>query len=167
MQTRTGAMVRRGITILLLLLITMGGLRAAYAKVAGVRIKVDDINWALQHLNATYDEKMAFQYGMDYRFVLFLKNSTPYTAIIALPPNDTPYALMLGNSNLAGPFLYPRHIILGDPGTLPAGQRVTHVALANGWVPESLKASVRSSELKPGRYAIWDVAACQIIPFNP
>jgi hypothetical protein len=160
-------MIRQGITILLLLLITVGGLRAAYAKVTGVRIKVDDISWALRHPNATYNEKMAFQYGMDYRFVLFLKNSTPYAAIIALPPNDTPYALMLGNSNLAGPFLYPRRVILGEPGTLPAGECVTHVALAKGWVPESLKASVRNSELKPGRYAIWDVAARQIIPFNP
>lgn len=63
------------------------------------------------HLRDSYDEKMYYQWGDFYRFMVFVRENTPETATIVLPPMENPWLIGSGNPHFVRAFLYPRKIV--------------------------------------------------------
>jgi hypothetical protein len=63
------------------------------------------------HPLSTYDQKMFYQWGDFYRFMVFVKNNTPSDANIVIPPQQDPWLIGTGNPHFVRSFLYPRNII--------------------------------------------------------
>ena len=59
----------------------------------------------------SYDQKMYYQWGDFYRFMVFVKNNTPSDATIVLPPLENPWLIGSGNPHFVRAFLYPRKIV--------------------------------------------------------
>lgn len=65
----------------------------------------------LFHLRSSYDEKMTYQWGIFYQFMVFVKNNTPEDSTIIVPPEEDPWLMGSGNPNFVRAFLYPRKIV--------------------------------------------------------
>ena len=63
------------------------------------------------HLNSSYDDKMFYQWGKFYRFMVFVKNNTPTDSTIVLPPMEDPWLMGSGNPHFVRAFLHPRKIV--------------------------------------------------------
>ena len=63
------------------------------------------------HLGDSYDEKMYYRWGDFYRFMVFVRQNTPETATIILPPEQDPWLIGTGNPNFVRSFLYPRKVV--------------------------------------------------------
>jgi hypothetical protein len=63
------------------------------------------------HLNSSYDERMSYQWGIFYKFMVFVRNNTPADATIVIPPEQDPWLMGSGNDNFVRAFLYPRKIV--------------------------------------------------------
>lgn len=63
------------------------------------------------HPLSTYDQKMFYQWGEFYKFMVFVRNNTPDNATIVLPPMENPWLMGSGNPHFVRAFLYPRNII--------------------------------------------------------
>lgn len=63
------------------------------------------------HLKDSYDDKMYYRWGDFYRFMLFVKQNTPETATIIVPPEQNPWLIGSGNPNFVRSFLYPRKVV--------------------------------------------------------
>lgn len=72
---------------------------------------VSRTSYILFHLRSAYDEKMTYQWGIFYQFMMFVKNNTPEDAIIIIPPMQDPWLMGSGNPNFVRAFLFPRKII--------------------------------------------------------
>jgi len=72
--------------VLLLVIVTVGGLAAAYRLHPKVRKKTNDIVYVIQHPNASYDERMTWQMGNEYRLYKLVTANTPPDAVILLAP---------------------------------------------------------------------------------
>jgi hypothetical protein len=59
----------------------------------------------------TYDQKMYYQWGDFYRFMVFVRNNTPTDATIVIPPEQDPWLMGSGNDHFVRAFLYPRQLI--------------------------------------------------------
>ena len=67
--------------------------------------------YILFHPLNSYDQKMYYQWGDFYRFMVFVKNNTPENATIVIPPQQDPWLMGSGNDNFVRAFLYPRKFI--------------------------------------------------------
>jgi hypothetical protein len=81
--------------------------------VCNLAIKQD--SYILFHLRSSYDDRMFYQWGIFYQFMVFVKNNTPSDATIVVPPEQDPWLMGTGNYRFVRAFLYPRKIV---PGTL-------------------------------------------------
>jgi len=112
----------------------------------------EDIFIAL-HLNNSYDQKMYYQWGNFYNFMLFVKNNTPENASIVIPPQLEPWWSRSGNLFLVRSFLYPRNIIqyqteeIPDVDLLPSntyimvawGEWGCDMGVCKGWPEQTIK----------------------------
>lgn len=72
---------------------------------------VSRTSYILFHLRDTYDEKMTYQWGVFYQFMMFVKNNTPEDATIIIPPEEGAWLMGTGEPNFVRAFLFPRTII--------------------------------------------------------
>ncbi len=68
-------------------------------------------SYVLFHLNSSYDERMFYQWGIFYKFMVFVRNNTPTDATIVIPPEQDPWLMGSGNDNFVRAFLFPRKIV--------------------------------------------------------
>jgi len=68
-------------------------------------------SYILFHLRNSYDQKMTYEWGKFYQFMIFVKNNTPENATIITPPMEDPWRMGSGNPNFVRAFLFPRRII--------------------------------------------------------
>ena len=78
-----------------------------------------------KHPEFTFEEKMKMKLGVDYDYLLFIKQATPENAVILYPSQE---AFLK-----KGSFLYPRLLILeSELEESRYADRITHVAIVNG-----------------------------------
>ena len=63
------------------------------------------------HPASSYDEKMYYQWGDFYRYMVFIKNNTAENAKIVIPPAQEPWLARTGDMQLVRAFLFPRELI--------------------------------------------------------
>lgn len=68
-------------------------------------------SYILFHLNSSYDDRLAYQWGIFYKFMVFVKNNTPPDATIVIPPEQGAWLMGAGEPYFVGSFLYPRKIV--------------------------------------------------------
>ena len=68
-------------------------------------------SYILFHLRSSYDDKMFYEWGVFYRFMVFVRNNTPQDATIVIPPMQDPWLMGSGNDHFVRAFLFPRKII--------------------------------------------------------
>lgn len=66
--------------------------------------------YILINKNASYDEKMFESWHFFYKYMKFIKDNTPESSFVAIPPPLRPW-LSEGNSVLVRYFLFPRYIV--------------------------------------------------------
>lgn len=106
------------------------------------------------HPTSSYEEKMYYQWGDFYRYMVFVKNNTLENAKIVIPPEQEPWVARTGDIQLVRAFLYPRQLIqyngisipdlqsLG-PGTyimVSWGDRECAAADCHGWPKQTIVA---------------------------
>ncbi|MDR1344812.1 MAG: hypothetical protein LBJ39_05605 [Tannerellaceae bacterium] len=90
---------------------------------------------------ATLEQRHEFKLGFDYRYLQFVKTSTPEDAVILYPSRedffpegvDSPFKQDVSNKTWALRFLYPRKLVL--PSEMESNRYagdITHVAIVNG-----------------------------------
>ena len=98
-------------------------------------------NYALAHAypDATFDQKMEMKLGESYRFLRYIRQSTPEDAVILFPSTedfrtpDNPFKQEIHNKLFATRFLYPRRLVQRQElGQSPYAERITHVVVVNG-----------------------------------
>ena len=109
-----------------------------------------------QHFDATLDFKYYLKLRNDYNFVNFIKDNTPDSAIILMPPEEVFRGSLLnmnGNWGVKSKiwstyFLYPRILIQeNERNAYPQMyERITHVMIVNGWGYEKLNYKVSKQE---------------------
>ncbi len=102
---------------------------------------VEVVKWSLpsweailRNPSASYDQRMMFQWGTDYRLMAFVRDNTPPNACFLTPPWVVPWTNQ-GNFLLLAYFLYPRKIYYGKGGVkkeLETNKVITHVLVAWG-----------------------------------
>ena len=92
-----------------------------------------------KHPELTFEEKMKMKLGVDYDYLLFIKQATPENAVILYPSQEaflkkgSPFKREIGNKLYATRFLYPRLLILeSELEESRYADRITHVAIVNG-----------------------------------
>jgi hypothetical protein len=79
----------------------------AYAADTGINRN----SYILFHLGSSYDDRMTYQWGIFYQFMVFVKNNTPPDATIVIPPEQDPWLMGSGNNDFVRAFIYPRKIV--------------------------------------------------------
>ena len=112
---------------------------AAYTLVSNVgtslQKSLDGDIYVFTHIGDSYDQKMFFQWGNFYNYMVFVKNNTPENAGIVIPPEIAPWFTRTGSAQLVRRFLYPRKLIqfetaeIPDIKSLPGG---TYIMIAWG-----------------------------------
>lgn len=88
----------------------------AYAFLVGLADTLNEAiytdTYILLHANASYDFKMRERWGIYYSYIKFVKENTPESALILVPPQTSPWG-ETGNIALDRYFLYPRTLANG------------------------------------------------------
>lgn len=106
------------------------------------------------HPTSSYDEKMYYQWGDFYRYMVFIKTNTPENAKIVIPPEQEPWLARTGDIQLVRAFLYPRQLIQYsqiiildlrslEPGTyimVSWGDRECNTDDCHGWPKQTIAA---------------------------
>lgn len=87
----------------------------------------------------TFEQKMQMKLGVDYEYLLFIRQATPENAVILYPSAEafrkkgSPFKQEIYNKLYATRFLYPRRLVSEDElqDGVYAG-KITHVAIVNG-----------------------------------
>jgi len=111
----------------------------------------------IAHLNKTYDEKMAEEYGPSYYYYKFVVENTPSNARIIIPPQATPW-IRTGNPLLSRYFLGTRILINGDNDKITSLENIDYIMISSETV------NSRSP------YKLWPefkINSNEIIAFNP
>lgn len=88
----------------------------------------------LRNPSASYDQRMMFKWGTDYRLMAFVRDNTPSDACFLTPPWVVPWVNQ-GNFLLLVYFLYPRKIYYGKGEVkkeLETDKTITHLLVAWG-----------------------------------
>ncbi len=80
---------------------------------------INDLVFIATHPNYSYDQKMEKTWGFYYDYLKFIKENTPPTATILIPPQDGHW-LSTGNEWLDRYFLYPRYLVQGSDYNVPS-----------------------------------------------
>ncbi|MGA3291913.1 MAG: hypothetical protein ABSC49_02060 [Candidatus Microgenomates bacterium] len=67
-------------------------------------------SYILFHLGSSYDDRMYYQWGIFYQYMIFVRNNTPTDATIVIPPEEGAWLMGTGEPNFVRAFLYPRTI---------------------------------------------------------
>jgi len=81
--------------------------------VADLNMAVSRDSYILFHMQDSYDQRMYYQWGIFYQYMVFVKNNTPSDATIVIPPEQGAWLMGTGEPNFVRAFLYPRNIIQG------------------------------------------------------
>ncbi|TET42197.1 MAG: tetratricopeptide repeat protein, partial [Elusimicrobia bacterium] len=102
---------------------------------------VEIVKWSLpswetilRNPSASYDQRMMFQWGTDYRFMAFVRDNIPPDACFLTSPWAAPWVNQ-GNFLLLAYFLSPRRIYYWEPGVekqIETNKVITHVLVAWG-----------------------------------
>jgi hypothetical protein len=68
-------------------------------------------SYVIFHPLSSYDEKMFYEWGDFYKFMVFVRNNTPSDANIVTPPTEDPWLMGSGNVHFVRAYLFPRKII--------------------------------------------------------
>ena len=68
-------------------------------------------SYILFHLRSSYDDKMTYEWGKFYQFMVFVRNNTSEDSTIVIPPEQDPWLMGSGNNNFVRAFLFPRKIV--------------------------------------------------------
>ena len=91
------------------------------------------------HPKASYDEKMFYQWGDFYRFMVFVKNNTTPTASIVISPMIDPWLQGSGNVHFVRAFLFPRRIIQYQNDVIPVESLEKGTFLLISWGSQDCK----------------------------
>ena len=75
--------------------------------------------YVFTHISDSYDQKMLFQWGNFYNYMVFVKNNTQENSSIVIPPEIAPWFTRTGSSQLVRYFLYPRKLIQFKTAEIP------------------------------------------------
>ncbi len=92
--------------------------------------------------NATYVERMTAKLGLDYLYMIYVRDHTPENSIIYLPTredfmtplngNPSPFKASLTDKLSAARILYPRRVVTSDEwGKTSWSRYTTHIAIIN------------------------------------
>lgn len=111
-------------------------------------------SYILFHLQSSYDERMFYQWGIFYQYMIFVRNNTPTDATIVIPPQQDPWLMGSGNDNFVRAFLFPRKIVqetlvipntrIYNPGTyilITWGKEACKPEGCHGWPKQEIKAA--------------------------
>lgn len=148
--------IRRAAVVGGLLVITLAIFVAALLLQPSLRKKVRDLEFAVRHPFATYDDKMRLQLGITYDYLVFIRAHTPESAVIMVPPRtySPPH---LGDPVMVRYFIYPRTAVHQDQ----AG-RATYAMLVPGWTPGGILITVPITR----SWGLIDLAAGQVTWMN-
>lgn len=100
---------------------------------------INNIKHIKQYPDWNFDQKMQWKMGMDYNFLMTIKQNTPEDAVILFPTAEvfhqegSPFHGELYNKIYSGRFIYPRKIVLeNELETSKYAKELTHVAIVNG-----------------------------------
>lgn len=95
---------------------------------------VKGLSYLIPNLNATYEDKMVYTWGDFYKYLMFVKENTPESSVIAFPPMMNPWN-DVGNGGLIRYFLYPRKIVqdMTNKDTVSGLSNADYVMLAWGF----------------------------------
>lgn len=104
-----------------------------------------------QYPHLTFDQKMELKLGMDYSFLMYIRNVTPPNAVILYPSPEafrregSPFTHGIDNKICASRFLHPRKLVLESEWdeSRYAG-RITHAVIVNGVMPTKFTLDVDS-----------------------
>ena len=111
----------------------------------------------ISHLNKTYDEKMAEEYGPSYYYYKFVTENTPSNAKIIIPPQATPW-IRTGNALLSRYFLGTRVLINGEYDQIVNLKDIDYVMISSETVNSG------------SPYKLWPefkIKSKEVIVFNP
>lgn len=106
-----------------------------------------------KYKHTSFDNRNEMKLGYTYAYLRYIARQTPETAVILMPgksvffpPNvKTEFTGQPYNKIWATRFLYPRKIVLeGEEKANKYGDKITHVAIVNGWGYDKLEYSVNS-----------------------
>lgn len=75
--------------------------------------------YILTHFKGSYDDKMRYQWGNFYDYMVFVKENTPTDSTIVIPPKIPPWWNRSGDFRLVKAFLYPRKLVQYDKEEIP------------------------------------------------
>jgi hypothetical protein len=141
---KTGISVWRHIILLVFMILTV---LYAYKNVMGYQWVIDtligkNLDYIKQHKDLTLEQKFEAKMGANARYLNYVKNHTPDTAIILMPPKDiilkdkdkTRFDKYLTNKIWVTNYLYPRKVIYFDEAeTSELYTKVSHIAVINYW----------------------------------
>lgn len=122
---------------------------------ASLKDSIDYDTYFSLHLRDSYGQKMHYQWGNYYDYMVFVKDNTPENATIVIPPQIAPWWTGTGNAALNRYFLYPRKLVQYQKEDIPEVKflpKGTYIMIAwggwecdqygcKGWPTKSIKAS--------------------------
>lgn len=112
--------------------------------------------------NLNLDQKYEAKLGFDYKYLKYIADNTPDSAIIMMPPdsillpgnNETQFSKWINRPVYTQYFVYPRKLLYSNTEHFSDFyNRVTHIAVVNSWGLEKLDYPV-SGEVK---YAVMPI----------
>ncbi|MDR0349583.1 MAG: hypothetical protein LBH90_08865 [Tannerella sp.] len=97
--------------------------------------------------DATVDERLGIKLGFNYAYLKHVCDNTPEDAVILFPPRDiilkqpTQFTEAELSQQWIYSFVYPRKVVIDGTG---ATDRVTHIAIMNGWGYDKLSYQVEN-----------------------
>ena len=115
--------------------------------------------FVLTHTPDSYDQKMSYQWGNFYNYMVFVKNNTPENAEIVIPPEIAPWWTRSGNALLVNSFLYPRKLIQFSTVEIPEVKNLnegTYIMIAWGdWECERYGCDIWPVELIKAKEVVF------------
>lgn len=121
-----------------------------------------------------YQERLSHKLGVDFNYIMMIRDFTPQNAIIYYPSKDDflatpkygdklPFNGVLVDKMTAIRFLYPRKVVVREEmGHTPYARRITHVGIVNGRHTDMLSYPVDSTTM----HSILPVVRQNITPKN-
>jgi hypothetical protein len=138
--------------------------RACYKNVAAYSWAYDTLlkgNYELlsKHKNLTIDEKKEMKMGFSFAYLKFVRDNTPEDAVILFPGFDAFFPEGQKSNFTGEPYnklwclntLYPRKIVYVQETDNPDANKITHVAIVNGWGYDKLNYEVQQKT----QYAVF------------
>ena len=155
-----------GFNHILLIMLVLIGIYLLLAAVPGYknmrdRFVLGNLKFILKNPALDYPEKMRIKFPRDYPFVMFVKQNTPDTAVIVMPPKSVKsvFKKTHGAQNKIWDeyFLYPRKLLYADEQDNPLMQKITHIMIINNWGYDFLEEKFGLSYPRKAAYTVLPV----------